>query len=350
MRLHNRKIVLLIDNFSGHIIDYTPTNIQLEFFAPNMTPFVQPLDAGIICCFKAHYRVLFCQRALELDAIGEEDIFKIDICEAMLMAKEAWDAVQPTTIEHCWNHTGIQRDPIMLRIPAAKRVLGHAIDQASLEAWNVLEDLAMSQKTLPEAEEGLEKIYGSTYKDSVWRPALAAITGSETTEDALNELAKFKAAESGIDNVNEGNRQREEVETELMDAVTELKVRRRIFGPLPSLEDLVNPPGKLEIGEDPNRFTNDADIVEAVRKGVIEEGGIDDEIDECSPPQMSRVEMVRLSESLRKVCLGANVEAGYELSKVLRKFEVQIRALDLEKSTQQRLDAWFDIGALPLHR
>ena len=78
------------------------------------------------------------------------------------MAKEAWDAVQPMTIEHCWNHTGIQHDPIMLRIPAAKCVLGHAIDQALLEAWNVLEDLAMSQKTLPEAEEGLEKIYGST--------------------------------------------------------------------------------------------------------------------------------------------------------------------------------------------
>ena len=60
--------------------------------------------------------------------------------------------------------------------------------------------------------------------------------------------------------------------------------------------------------------------------------------------------MVRLSESLQKVCLGANVKAGYKLSKVLRKFEVQIRALDLEKSTQQRLDAWFDIGALLLHR
>ena len=62
------------------------------------------------------------------------------------------------------------------------------------------------------------------YKDLVWQPALAAITGSETTEDVLNKLAKFKAAESRIDNLNEGNRQREAVETELMDAVTELKV------------------------------------------------------------------------------------------------------------------------------
>jgi hypothetical protein len=34
-----------------------------------MTPFVQPLDAGIIRCFKAYYRTLFCQWALELDTI-----------------------------------------------------------------------------------------------------------------------------------------------------------------------------------------------------------------------------------------------------------------------------------------
>jgi hypothetical protein len=39
---------------------------------------------------------------------------------------------------------------------------------------------------------------------------------------------------------------------------------------------------------------------------------------------MSQVEIVILSESLWEVCLGANVKVGYELSKVLRKFEVQI--------------------------
>jgi hypothetical protein len=86
----------------------------MEFFTPNMTAFVQPLDAGIIRCFKAHYRALFCQRVLDLDTIREENIFEINIRKAMLMAKEAWDAVQPTTIKRCWDHTGIQRDPIML--------------------------------------------------------------------------------------------------------------------------------------------------------------------------------------------------------------------------------------------
>jgi hypothetical protein len=118
MCLQNWMIVLLINNFSGHNIEYHPTNIRMESFAPNMTPFVQPLDAGILCCFKAHYCALFCQCALDLDTIGEENILKINICKAMLMAKEAWDVVHPTTIKRCWDHTSIQCDPIMLRIPA----------------------------------------------------------------------------------------------------------------------------------------------------------------------------------------------------------------------------------------
>ena len=107
MRSQKRHILLTIDNFSGHIIDYVPTNIQIEFFEPNLTAFVQPLDAGIIRCFKAHYWNNFCQRAIQLDEAGERDIYKIDLQEGMMMAEEAWKAVSTATIAHCWDHTKI---------------------------------------------------------------------------------------------------------------------------------------------------------------------------------------------------------------------------------------------------
>ncbi|KAF9220328.1 hypothetical protein BS17DRAFT_769405 [Gyrodon lividus] len=55
-----------------------------------MTSFVQPLDAGIICCFKAHYHHAFCLHADELDEAGDTDIYKINLLEVMLMVKEAW--------------------------------------------------------------------------------------------------------------------------------------------------------------------------------------------------------------------------------------------------------------------
>ena len=70
MRREGQHTLLMIDNFSGHRVLYEPTNIQMEFFKPNLTSFVQPLDAGIIQCFKAHYHSSFCQCALLLDEAG----------------------------------------------------------------------------------------------------------------------------------------------------------------------------------------------------------------------------------------------------------------------------------------
>jgi len=85
-----RNIILLIDNFS------------------NMTSFVQPLDQGIIRCFKAHYRKQFCLRAIDLDEAGAENIYEINLLEVMLMSEEAWKAVQPKTVANCWKHSGIR--------------------------------------------------------------------------------------------------------------------------------------------------------------------------------------------------------------------------------------------------
>lgn len=99
---------LLLDNFPGHNISYKPENIHIEPFAANMMSFVQPLDAGIIRCFKAHYHQAFCYKAIELDEAGKDNIYKINLLKVILMANAAWDVVTPEMIQNCWNHTGIQ--------------------------------------------------------------------------------------------------------------------------------------------------------------------------------------------------------------------------------------------------
>jgi hypothetical protein len=93
------------------VISYKPTNIQIEFFEPNLTPYVQPCDAGIICTFKALYRRAFSARAVDLDEAGEADIYDINTLEAMFMAKKAWEEVSSETIQHCWKHSGIIPPP-----------------------------------------------------------------------------------------------------------------------------------------------------------------------------------------------------------------------------------------------
>ena len=110
MEAAGRHVILLSDNCPSHLkfdpADYP--NVRVVFFAPNMTPFIQPLDAGIIRCFKAHYRRAFCLRAIELDDAGERDIYKVNLLEVMLMAQSAWDAVSSETIANCWKHTQIE--------------------------------------------------------------------------------------------------------------------------------------------------------------------------------------------------------------------------------------------------
>jgi hypothetical protein len=110
VKMHNQNwhICLTIDNFSGHNIQYKPQNICLLPFEPNMTSFVQPLDAGIIRCFKAHYQQEFCLCAIERDEAGECNIYRINLLKGMLLACKAWRQVNASTIKNCWNHTKIQ--------------------------------------------------------------------------------------------------------------------------------------------------------------------------------------------------------------------------------------------------
>jgi hypothetical protein len=65
LRREQRHILLLQDNFSAHIKPDGLTNIRVENFAPNLTAHVQPNDAGIIRCFRAHYRGKFVSRAID---------------------------------------------------------------------------------------------------------------------------------------------------------------------------------------------------------------------------------------------------------------------------------------------
>ena len=51
----NNKILLLIDNCVGHNMALNLKNVRVEFFPPNCTAVLQPLDLGIIRSLKANY-------------------------------------------------------------------------------------------------------------------------------------------------------------------------------------------------------------------------------------------------------------------------------------------------------
>ncbi|KAG0435300.1 Tigger transposable element-derived protein 6 [Dictyocoela muelleri] len=55
LAIENRKILILCDNFSGHMIE-NKSNIEFMFFPPNYTSVIQPLDMGIIFSFKKKFK------------------------------------------------------------------------------------------------------------------------------------------------------------------------------------------------------------------------------------------------------------------------------------------------------
>ena len=105
----NRKILLLQDNFSGHIVPDGLQNIQVENFEPNLTAHIQPMDQGIIQCFKAHYHAKYIQRAIDRydKGVTASKIYDINQLQAMRLADIAWQEVDTMTLRHCWQKAGI---------------------------------------------------------------------------------------------------------------------------------------------------------------------------------------------------------------------------------------------------
>ncbi|CAG8515502.1 24526_t:CDS:2 [Gigaspora rosea] len=97
---YNEK-VWIFDNLE----DYP--NICVHFLPPNTTAHLQPMDAGIINAFKAHYKHLYIKQVIHDFDRGVEEPSKIDILQAIRLVKAAWEAISTETLKNCWRHTGI---------------------------------------------------------------------------------------------------------------------------------------------------------------------------------------------------------------------------------------------------
>ena len=108
LRSQGRKVLLFVDNFSGHKTDALLTNIRLEFFAPNLTAHFQPLDAGIIASFKLQFKRQQLQRAVDLFEMNTPGhlCYKADVHQGMDMGREAFNAVGQRTMANCWRKAG----------------------------------------------------------------------------------------------------------------------------------------------------------------------------------------------------------------------------------------------------
>jgi hypothetical protein len=110
LAMHGRKVLLIIDNASSHKILRSYSNVTLHFLPPNMTSKIQPLDAGIIRCFKARYKRQYVQWLV--DNIEAGSVQKnISLIDSIVFAVKSWLSIEETIISNCWLHSGIVPAP-----------------------------------------------------------------------------------------------------------------------------------------------------------------------------------------------------------------------------------------------
>ena len=94
-----RRVLLCLDNFSGHPPELQLDNIQLLFFPPNMTSH-QPMDQEIIENLMHHYKKILLRRQLEAMDMGKE--FEFTLLDALHVVQCAWEQVSESTIRNCF--------------------------------------------------------------------------------------------------------------------------------------------------------------------------------------------------------------------------------------------------------
>ncbi|XP_016664989.1 tigger transposable element-derived protein 4-like [Acyrthosiphon pisum] len=96
MSLKGKKVLLLIDNCTAHKTKKKLNSIKVDFFPPNTTSQIQPMDQGIIQNIKILYRKEIIRKMV--NDIDEGRSFSINLLQTMRMCYKAWENVEKNTI------------------------------------------------------------------------------------------------------------------------------------------------------------------------------------------------------------------------------------------------------------
>ncbi|PPQ89168.1 hypothetical protein CVT25_006541 [Psilocybe cyanescens] len=224
----------------------------------------------------------------------------------MIMAKEAWHSITAETIQHCWYHTQTQL------------LADSSNDLPFLDpgAWEILHQFASTDMTLPVAEEKLMTYLGNCYNNKDWCPALKSVMYAEgdvvKAHESLWKFSKICEHPKLIIKLPAHPPQAVAIEENLLKLVETLKSWNRVFGPLPSIEDLVNPAEESQEAEDsPFAFPEgDHEIIDqVVYKGqvngwvIYEDEDSDDEEAQDPDADLTCCDDIELTERLEHLTL-----------------------------------------------
>lgn len=158
-KMAGRKVLLLMDNFSGHksgldLLQSPLQNVQYIWLPPNTTSRCQPLDQGIIKAFKAYYKRRWLQYMCTEYDDGKNPLQTINVLKAIRWSIEAWDHVTTQTISNCWFHsTLIPRPLVSLEVLAPPDLTEHVRLIRELQRQQRIQEIMSIESFLNPEEE-----------------------------------------------------------------------------------------------------------------------------------------------------------------------------------------------------
>ena len=103
----NFKVLLLLDNATGHPRELSHPNVKVVFLPPNTTSLIQPLDQGVISTFKAYYiRRTFKKKLDEMDSDSSLTVSQVwknfTILDCVKLVALAVEELRPSTLNGSW--------------------------------------------------------------------------------------------------------------------------------------------------------------------------------------------------------------------------------------------------------
>jgi hypothetical protein len=106
-KIHGRKVLLLMDNFSGHELATVLVsgvdglrNTTLIWLPANTTSYWQPMDQGIIAAFKLYYRQQWVSFMLREYEAKRDPLKSVTLLHAIQWSVYTWNQkVDPKAIE-----------------------------------------------------------------------------------------------------------------------------------------------------------------------------------------------------------------------------------------------------------
>ena len=162
MRLARRKVLLLMDNFSGHELavrlvggEEGLSNVRCAWLPKNTTSKQQPMDQGIIASFKCKYRRFWVDYMLYQIEAGKNPYKTVTLLKAIQWTCASQANITDTTVQRCWYKSTVIKKPAEEAIIDDNLVQEQAkrIElQAQVEALPDIEPLSIAEFIEPMSE------------------------------------------------------------------------------------------------------------------------------------------------------------------------------------------------------